>query len=95
LKKEAKTFAHLAYALGHHERLMNKRFLVLFPQVRTASFLPPSARLVAIGPKKWRPLGPPSLGRKRPRKQRAEAAPLVDHIAALLHRGKSQLCSAP
>jgi hypothetical protein len=30
LKKEAKTFAYLAYALGQRERLMNKSFLVLF-----------------------------------------------------------------
>jgi hypothetical protein len=30
LKKEAKTFAHLAYALGQRERLINKSFLVLF-----------------------------------------------------------------
>jgi hypothetical protein len=30
LKKEAKTFAYLAYALGHRERLVNKSFLVLF-----------------------------------------------------------------
>jgi hypothetical protein len=30
LKKEAKTFAHLAYAVGQRERLINKSFLVLF-----------------------------------------------------------------
>jgi hypothetical protein len=30
LKKEAKTFAHLAYALGQRERLIIKSFLVLF-----------------------------------------------------------------
>jgi hypothetical protein len=30
LKKEAKTFAHLAYALGQRERLINKSFLLLF-----------------------------------------------------------------
>ncbi len=30
LKKEAKTFAYLAYALGQRERLINKSFLVLF-----------------------------------------------------------------
>jgi hypothetical protein len=29
-KKEAKTFAYLAYALGHRDRLTNKSFLVLF-----------------------------------------------------------------
>jgi hypothetical protein len=30
LKKEAKTFARLAYALGQRERLIIKSFLVLF-----------------------------------------------------------------
>jgi hypothetical protein len=30
LKKEAKTFAYLAYALGQRERLIIKSFLVLF-----------------------------------------------------------------
>jgi hypothetical protein len=30
LKKEAKTFAHLAYAVGQRERLTIKSFLVLF-----------------------------------------------------------------
>jgi hypothetical protein len=30
LKKEAKTFAHLAYAVGQRERLIIKSFLVLF-----------------------------------------------------------------
>jgi hypothetical protein len=30
LKKEAKTFVHLAYASGQRERLINKSFLVLF-----------------------------------------------------------------
>jgi hypothetical protein len=30
LKKEAKTFGHLAYAVGQRERLIIKSFLVLF-----------------------------------------------------------------
>jgi hypothetical protein len=30
LKKEAKTFGYLAYAVGQRERLINKSFLVLF-----------------------------------------------------------------
>jgi hypothetical protein len=39
LKKEAKTFAHLAYAVGQRERLINKSFLVLFLKKELLAFL--------------------------------------------------------
>jgi hypothetical protein len=39
LKKEAKTFAYLAYALGQRERLINKSFLVLFLKKELLPFL--------------------------------------------------------
>jgi hypothetical protein len=39
LKKEAKTFATWLSRQAGSERLQNKRFLVLFFQIRTASFL--------------------------------------------------------
>jgi hypothetical protein len=38
LKKEAKTFAHLAYAVGQCERLIIKSFLVLFLKKELLSF---------------------------------------------------------
>jgi hypothetical protein len=38
-KKNQKTFAHLTYRLGQRARPMDKSFLVLFFQKRTASFL--------------------------------------------------------
>jgi hypothetical protein len=40
LKKEAKTFACLAYALGQRERLTNKSFLVLFLKKELLPFFP-------------------------------------------------------
>jgi hypothetical protein len=49
LKKEAKTFVHLAYALGQHLCTIDKSFLVLFLKKRTASLLLLAASLGAIG----------------------------------------------
>jgi hypothetical protein len=45
LKKEAKTFAYLAYALGQRERLMNKSFLVLFLKKELLAVCLPSGQL--------------------------------------------------
>jgi hypothetical protein len=39
LKKEAKTFAYLAYAVGQRERLIIKSFLVLFLKKELLPFL--------------------------------------------------------
>jgi hypothetical protein len=49
LKKEAKTLARLAYALGQRERLINKIFLVLFLKKELLPCFIPAAALVAIG----------------------------------------------
>jgi hypothetical protein len=40
LKKEAKTFVHLAYAVGQRERLIIKSFLVLFLKKELLPFVP-------------------------------------------------------
>jgi hypothetical protein len=48
LKKEAKTFAYLAYAVGQRERLIIKSFLVLF--LKKNCLLSFSSRTFGRGP---------------------------------------------